>query len=116
MGTGIGIVAARVAGINVRFVDAHEASLKRSEDFVKNWIDKEIGKQRMTEADKTAMLGKISYHDKISSLNDVDFAIEAANEDFVLKSRIFEELAKETPKHAILASNTSSISISKIAG
>ena len=116
MGTGIGIVAARTAGINVKFVDAFEPSLKRSEEFVKSWIDKEIQKQRMTEQDKATMLGRISYHDNVSKLNDVDFAVEAANEDFVLKSRIFDDLAKHTPKHAILASNTSSISISKIAG
>lgn len=70
----------------------------------------------MTEDDKNQMMGRITYHDSISKLNDVDFAIEAANEDFVLKSRIFEDLAKYTPAHAILASNTSSISISKIAG
>lgn len=63
------------------------------------------------------MLSKITYHDSIKQgLGDVDFAIEAANEDFVLKARIFEDLASTTPKHAILASNTSSISLTKIAG
>jgi 3-hydroxybutyryl-CoA dehydrogenase len=46
----------------------------------------------------------------------VDFAVEAANEDFVLKARIFEDLAAITPAHAVLASNTSSISLTKIAG
>lgn len=116
MGTGIGIVASRVAGINVKFVDANEASLKKCEEFVKSWIDKEISKEKMTAQDKIDMLGRITYHDSISKLNDVDFAVEAANEDFVLKSRIFDELSKHTPQHAILASNTSSISISKIAG
>jgi 3-hydroxybutyryl-CoA dehydrogenase len=49
-------------------------------------------------------------------LNDVDFAIEAVNEDFNLKAKIFEDLAAVTPKHAILASNTSSISLTKIGG
>lgn len=63
------------------------------------------------------MLSRVSWHDSITSgLGDVDFAIEAANEDFVLKARIFEDLASTTPAHAILASNTSSISITKIAG
>ena len=62
------------------------------------------------------VLSNVEYVDSIKNLNDIDFAIEAVNEDFVLKARIFEDLAKYAPKHAILASNTSSISISKIAG
>jgi len=70
----------------------------------------------MTADEKSSIIGRITYHDSIQSLNDIDFAIEAANEDFVLKARIFEDLAKHTPAHAILATNTSSISISKIAG
>ena len=83
----------------------------------------------MTAEEKTAVLSRISFHNSIEKLNDVDFAVEvsiyfqfktnqlqAANEDFNLKHKIFTELAKHTPSHAILASNTSSISISKIAG
>jgi len=61
-------------------------------------------------------LTRISFHDSIKSLNDIDFAIEAANEDFLVKTKIFEDLASITPGHAILASNTSSISLTKIAG
>jgi 3-hydroxybutyryl-CoA dehydrogenase len=49
-------------------------------------------------------------------LNDVDAVIEAANEDFGLKKKIFTDLANVTPAHCILASNTSSISLTKIAG
>lgn len=49
-------------------------------------------------------------------MTDVDFAVEAASEDFVLKARIFEDLAAVAPSHAVLASNTSSISLTKIAG
>lgn len=71
----------------------------------------------MTKEDKALVLGKVSYHDSVKDgLKDVDFAVEAANEDFVLKARIFEDLASTTPSHAILASNTSSISLTKIAG
>jgi len=49
-------------------------------------------------------------------MSNVDFAVEAASEDFLLKKAIFGHLASVTPEHAILATNTSSISITKIAG
>ena len=63
------------------------------------------------------MINRVSYHDSIKSgLTDVDFVVEAASEDFVLKARIFEDLAATVPSNAILASNTSSISLTKIAG
>lgn len=63
------------------------------------------------------MINRVSYHDSIkSALTDVDFVVEAASEDFVLKARIFEDLAATAPSNAILASNTSSISLTKIAG
>lgn len=66
MGTGIGIVASRVAGINVKFVDAKDEALRKSEGFVNSWIEKEIAKERMTQDDKKAMLSKISFHNSIS--------------------------------------------------
>jgi 3-hydroxybutyryl-CoA dehydrogenase len=117
MGTGIGIVAARVAGTQVKFVEPNKQSQQRSRDFIVGWCDKEIQKERLTPQGKEEVLARVTYHDSIKSgLTDVDFAIEAANEDFVLKARIFEDLAACTPAHAILASNTSSISLTKIAG
>ena len=48
MGTGIGIVAAKVAGCHVKFVEAHAHQQKRSQDFISGWCDKEIDKKRMT--------------------------------------------------------------------
>ncbi|TNV76740.1 hypothetical protein FGO68_gene6829 [Halteria grandinella] len=117
MGTGIGIVASRLAGCEVAFVEPKESGQKKSRDFIASWCDKEIAKDRMKPADKDTLLTKITYHDSIQhGLKDVDFAIEAANEDFTLKARIFEDLAATTPAHAILASNTSSISLTKIGG
>ncbi len=70
----------------------------------------------MTVEEKEVVLSRITYHDSIKGLNDIDFAIEAANEDFLVKAKIFEELAAITPGHTILSSNTSSISLTKIAG
>lgn len=76
MGTGIGIVASRVAGVNVKFVDPQDASLKKSENFINSWCDREITKEKMTSDEKKAILSRISFHNSIQSLNDVDFAIE----------------------------------------
>ena len=76
MGTGIGIVASRVAGLNVKFVDPKEQSLKKSQEFITAWCDKEISKEKMTQDDKKAVLSRVSFHNSISSLNDVDFAVE----------------------------------------
>ena len=116
MGTGIGIVASRVAGLPVSFVDPSEKQLEMSQKMISKWCDKEIGKERMTEDNKKEIIGRISYHDKITNLTDVDFVVEAASENFKLKKMIFENLAAVTPGHAILATNTSSISITKLAG
>ena len=116
MGTGIGIVASRVAGLNVIMVDPYQASLDKSKVFISNWCQKEIAKDRLTQKDSNDVINRISYSSEIKALKDTDFVIEAANEDFEIKKMIFTGLAKNTPDHAILASNTSSISISKIGG
>ena len=116
MGTGIGIVGSRVAGLDVCFVDPSEASLKKSQTLITKWCDKEISKERMDEKTKGDVLGRIKFADNISALSDADFVVEAATENFNLKKTIFEHLAECTPEHAILATNTSSISITKIAG
>jgi 3-hydroxybutyryl-CoA dehydrogenase len=70
----------------------------------------------MTTEDKSSMMSRINYGDTIQHLSGADFIVEAASEDFELKKRIFEHIASIAPEHAILATNTSSISITKIAG
>ena len=116
MGTGIGIVASRVAQLNVTMVDPGENSLVRSEDFIANWCQKEIAKERLTEAESQDVKNRIAFSSDIQALNNSDFIIEAANEDFEIKRIIFQGVAKVVPDHAILATNTSSISISKLGG
>jgi len=73
-------------------------------------------KGRMDEKLKAEVLGRMSYMDSLTHLNDVDFVVEAASEDYNIKKAIFNSILENAPGHAILASNTSSISISKIAG
>ena len=116
MGTGIGIVSSRIAQLNVTMVDPSKNSLDRSQDFIANWCQKEIAKERLTDAESQDVQNRIKFSSDIQSLSDVDFVIEAANEDFEIKKIIFQGVSKVVPDHAILATNTSSISISKIGG
>ena len=116
MGTGIGIVASRVAGLNVTMIDPNSSSLDKSGTFVENWCAKEIAKDRLTEAESRDVINRITYSNELNALSNADFVIEAANEDFNIKKVIFQGLAKTVPDHAIMATNTSSISISKIGG
>ena len=70
----------------------------------------------MTEAEASDMQNRIAYTTDVDGLDKVDFVVEAVNEDFELKKLIFKGMAQNAPDHAILATNTSSISISKIGG
>ena len=89
MGTGIGIVASRVANLEVVFVDPAADSLKKSENFVQKWCKKEIEKQRLTEQQMKDVLGRTQWTSEVANLSNVDFVIEAVNEDFELKKKIF---------------------------
>jgi len=89
MGTGIGIVASRQAGIKVCFVDPSETNLNKSQAMIDKWCDKEIKKERMTPELKSEVMSRVTFHDQISFLNDVDFVVEAATENFGLKKTIF---------------------------
>lgn len=89
MGTGIGIVGSKVAGLNVSFVDPSTASLQKSESFINNWCKKEMAKERMTQEGVDQMLSRISFHSENAILQESDFVVEAVSEDFELKKRIF---------------------------
>jgi len=115
MGTGIAIVLSRYANMEVKIVDTSEERLSASRKFTEGLCDKDIAKNKLTADDKTKLLERLSYTTKVEDLNQANFAIEAVTEDFVLKSKIFGQLDQILPKEAIIASNTSSISITKLA-
>lgn len=116
MGTGIAIVAAKVGNLpQTHIIDSTEDNLAKSKKFIDSWLDKEIKKGRLDLAQKNDVLGRVTFGVQIEGAADSDFVIEAVNENFELKKKIFQNLDKVTPSHAILASNTSSISITKIA-
>ena len=78
-------------------------------------LEKDVAKERISKDDATTVRGRLHTSTKIEELFDVDFVIEAVPEILDLKTKIFAQLAEVCPQHAILATNTSSISITKIA-
>ncbi|MGH9575437.1 MAG: 3-hydroxyacyl-CoA dehydrogenase family protein, partial [Candidatus Acidiferrales bacterium] len=114
MGNGIAHVFAR-SGFDVilRDVDAH--ALERALATIGANLDREVKKGKITESEKPAILARLKRVTDIAPLANVDFAVEAVPEQFELKARVLKEVDGVLPPHAILASNTSSISITELA-
>ncbi len=115
MGNGIAHVFAQF-GYNVNLIDIHEHALQKGLQTIQKNLDRQVSKGILTEADKINTLQKISTFTKVSEgVSNSDLVIEAATEHEAIKLQLFKELDEYTPAHCILASNTSSISITKIA-
>jgi len=84
--------------------------------ILETWCDKEIKKGKLTAEEKHNIIDRMNFSTKLDSFNECDFVVEAIVENFEAKWSTFSSLAHILPAHAILASNTSSISITKIAG
>jgi 3-hydroxybutyryl-CoA dehydrogenase len=115
MGNGIVHVFAQT-GYDVTMVDVRDEALQGALKTIGGNMDRQIKKGTLAEADRDAALGRIRTATDISAVADADLVVEAATENRDLKFRIFEEMDRHAPAHAILASNTSSISITEIAG
>lgn len=115
MGNGICHVFAQ-SGFKVHMMDIKQDALDRAVGTIGKNLDRQIAKQAITEDDKQAALGRITtYTDMAEAVKDADLVIEAATENITLKTKLFEDLDKFCPAHTILATNTSSISITRIA-
>ncbi len=115
MGHGIAEVAL-LAGYKVAIRDIEQRFVDRGLSRIKESLDKLVGKQKITEENKKAMLANIkTFIDIGESVKDADFVIEAVPEVMDLKKQVFQVLDAAAPKHAILASNTSNMSITEIA-
>jgi 3-hydroxybutyryl-CoA dehydrogenase len=101
-------------GFEVVLCDIENAYIERGIAAVTKSLDRFVKKEKITEEDKTGILGRISTTTELSGLADCDLIIEAATENFGIKKQIFEDLEKIAKDGAILSSNTSSISITKI--
>ncbi len=114
MGNGIAQVFA-ASGFKVIMQDISGEGVKRGMATIGSSLDRLIKSEKISEADKTATLERITATTGLSSMSDVDLVVEAASEDFEIKMQVFAELDKICKPEAILASNTSSISLTKIA-
>ena len=114
MGNGIAHVFAR-SGFNVRLCEVEQRFLDRGLETIRKNLDREAAKGKITADEVAASLARIQGTLDRQSLASCDFVIEAATEKFEIKSQLFEELDSILPAHVILASNTSSISITKLA-
>ena len=114
MGSGIAEVAL-TSGFDVMMRDVTMEAVQRGRLRIVTDFDKRIQKGKMTEAEKGTILQKLSTTIKLEDLGKCDVVIEAAVENIPLKWEIFTKLDEVTQKEAILASNTSSISITRIA-
>lgn len=114
MGSGIAQVLAQ-AGYTVILNDINQTFVDGGLGKIVKQLDRSVEKGRMSEEDAQAAKGRISTSIDYADANDVDLVIEAATENRDIKLSIFKQLDEITPAHAILASNTSSLSITEIA-
>jgi len=115
MGNGIAHTFAQ-SGFNVQLIDINADSLKRGVDTISKNLDRMVAKEKISEADKKTTLEHISTTtDMEAGIKNADLVVEAATENVDLKLKIFKQLDAMCKPEAILASNTSSISITQIA-
>lgn len=114
MGNGIAQTAAN-AGFGVVMCDVNSDFVERGVANISKSLDRFVKKETMTEDEKAVVLGRITITTSLDDLKDCSLIVEAATENFDIKKQIFENLDAITPVDAILSSNTSSISITKIA-
>ncbi len=115
MGNGIAHVFA-MNGYQVNLVDLSPEVLEKAKATISKNLDRMVKKERITEADKTATLDRLSLHTQLAeAVQQADLVVEAASENVDIKLKIFAEMDAHAPATCILATNTSSISITKIA-
>ena len=115
MGNGIAHVFAQY-GFKVTLVDVAQAALDKARATIEKNLDRQVGKGAISEADKAATLDRLTFQtDLAAGVQHADLVVEAATENVNLKLKIFTDIDQVAPAGCILATNTSSISITKIA-
>ena len=115
MGNGIAHTFAQ-SGYKVNLIDISQQALDKALATISKNLDRMVAKEKITEADKTNTLANIStYTEMTEGVKTVDLVVEAATENVDLKLKIFKAINDATNENVILATNTSSISITQIA-
>ena len=115
MGNGIAHVFAQ-NGFSVRLIDVNPAQLEKAIQTITKNLDRQVSKGTITEDQKNSALGNIQRFNEVSAgVAGAELVVEAATENTALKLKIFQELDSYAPQNCILATNTSSISITRIA-
>ena len=115
MGNGIAHVFAQ-NGFQVSLIDISETALEKAIATIGKNLDRMVQKEKISAADKDAALANIStFTSTEEGVKNADLVVEAATENFDIKKKIFESMDAHAPASAILSTNTSSISITKIA-
>jgi len=114
MGNGIAQVAAR-AGYDVVMRDVRDEFLQRGMSAIDKSLQRDVDKERLGSEEKQAIVGRIKTTTALDALKDATLVVEAITEDQTIKSSLFKDLDQITSPSTILASNTSSISITKLA-
>ena len=115
MGNGIAHVFA-VAGLDVAMIDVADAALQRGLATIEKNLDRQVKKGALDAATKDAALGRISAHTDLAAVEGADVVVEAATENAELKFRLFQDVDRLADEGTVLATNTSSIAITEIAG
>ncbi|MEX1107399.1 MAG: 3-hydroxyacyl-CoA dehydrogenase NAD-binding domain-containing protein, partial [Dongiaceae bacterium] len=114
MGNGIAHVAA-LAGCDVRLVDIDPAQIAKAKDTIAENLGRQLRREKISQKDRDAALARIKTGTDMSLLGDCDFVIEAATENEAIKREILKQVCPLLRADAIIASNTSSISITRLA-
>jgi 3-hydroxybutyryl-CoA dehydrogenase len=114
MGHGIAQVLAGI-GVEVALYEPDRARADAGRDRIAGNLDRAVAKGRLDSLDRDAMLARVRPTDDISSIGDADIVVEAVFEDLDVKTRLWADLDRRAPDRAIFASNTSSISIDRLA-
>jgi 3-hydroxybutyryl-CoA dehydrogenase len=114
MGNGIAHVCA-LAGFDVYLMDADRDHIERAREIIDNNLRRQVGRKKITDTDREAALEKIVAGTEMDGFNDCDLVIEAVSEDEEVKKQVYAALCPVLREDAIIATNTSSISITRLA-